>query len=106
MKLVAVKDNQRVKEFELQDGTNLVGRWDPSTGSFPEIDLEEVDTDARVSRRHALITFRPESLTLEDLGSLNGTILPGGVRATQEQRYTLKVGDTVVFGSVALIIEE
>lgn len=105
MKLVVVKGEKTGKEFELHEGTNLIGRWDPTSGSFPEIDLEEVDEEARVSRRHALLTLRPESITIEDLGSLNGTVLGDGTRAVQDQKYSVNVGDVLVFGAVALKLE-
>jgi len=37
---------------------------------------------------------------------LNGTVLPNGAKATSEQRYSLAVGDIVIFGSVALRLEK
>ena len=67
------------KVFELQAGDNLVGRWDPDSGSFPEVDMENDDAEARISRKHALIKFGDE-LTIEDIGSLNGTFVNRGQR--------------------------
>ncbi|HEY2486729.1 MAG TPA: hypothetical protein VGI36_16400, partial [Candidatus Binataceae bacterium] len=34
------------QEFPLEDGNNLVGRWDPETGAFPEVDLDADDPEA------------------------------------------------------------
>jgi len=78
MKLVLLVDGKEVGEFELGQGSNLIGRWDPVTKSFPEIDLEDFDTEALVSRRHAVLSLRDEGISLEDLGSTNGTFLSGG----------------------------
>jgi hypothetical protein len=39
-KLSVVRGGRKGQEFPLEDGNNLVGRWDPETGSFPEVDLD------------------------------------------------------------------
>lgn len=80
MKLVLLVDGIEKADFELGIGSNLIGRWDPDTKSFPEVDLEDFDTDSLVSRRHAMVTIQDGKVSLEDLGSTNGTFLIGGVR--------------------------
>ena len=56
-KLSRVRGGRKGQEFPLEDGNNLVGRWDPETGSFPEVDLDQDDPEAKISRKHALIRF-------------------------------------------------
>ena len=67
------------KVFPLQAGDNLIGRWDPDSGSFPEVDMEHDDPEARISRKHALIRMS-DKITIEDIGSLNGTFVNRGRR--------------------------
>lgn len=85
------------KVFELQAGDNLVGRWDPDSGSFPEVDMENDDPEARISRKHALIKFEAE-LTIEDIGSLNGTFVNRGQRLEPGSPVPLKDGDEIIVG--------
>ena len=85
------------KVFELQAGDNLVGRWDPDSGSFPEVDMENDDPEARISRKHALIKFGSE-LTIEDIGSLNGTFVNRGQRLEPGSPVPLKDGDEIIVG--------
>ncbi len=93
-------------EFELATGSNLIGRWDPDSKSFPEIDLEDFDKDALVSRRHAQITVGPEGVFLEDLGSKNGTFLLGGLQLEAGVRTTLAAGAEFLVGNIRLKLEE
>jgi hypothetical protein len=53
-----------------------IGRLDPISASFPDVDLTSEDgLDRGVSRRHAKITRCGREVFIEDLGSLNGTFL-------------------------------
>ena len=63
------------KEFRLGEGTNLIGRWDPDTGAFPEVDLDDEDEEAKISRKHAAIRKSGSEITIRDIGSLNGTFI-------------------------------
>ena len=74
-KLQVVRGGRKGQEFPLENGNNLVGRWDPETGAFPEVDLDADDPEAKVSRKHALIRIDSGKITIEDIGSLNGTIV-------------------------------
>ena len=85
------------KVFPLQAGDNLLGRWDPDSGSFPEIDMEHDDPEARISRKHALIRMS-DKIIIEDLGSLNGTFVNRGRRLEPGSPVTLKDGDEVIVG--------
>ena len=55
-----------------------------------------------VSRRHALLTLEPDGLTLEDMGSRNGTLMKG----VRIQRTRLRAGDEIRIGPVRLRLEE
>ncbi len=96
-KLTVMRGGTIGKEFPLQAGDNLIGRWDPDSGSFPEVDLETDDTEARISRKHALIKFG-DTITIEDIGSLNGTFVNRGQRLEPGSPATLKDGDEIIIG--------
>ncbi len=104
MKLVISRGDGKGKIFELEEGSNLLGRWDPDSGAFPEVDLEEHDVDAKVSRKHAVIIRVGEKLTLKDLESRNGTFVNRGERLKPEAEVELKVGDEIVVGKVFLTV--
>ena len=110
MKLVLVREGGD-KEFDVQEGTNLIGRWDPDASSFPEIDLEELDPDAKISRKHAMVTRSGTSLILEDLGSLNGTFAMDSSTKRESKlepgtKLSLKVGDQFVVGKLLFKVED
>jgi hypothetical protein len=96
-KLSIVRGGTVGKEFPLQGGDNLVGRWDPDSGAFPEVDLETDDPEARISRKHALICVG-EQVTIEDIGSLNGTFVNRGRRLEPGSPVVLKDGDEIIIG--------
>lgn len=96
-KLTVMRGGTIGKEFLLQVGDNLIGRWDPDSGSFPEVDLETDDIEARISRKHALIKFG-DTITIEDIGSLNGTFVNRGQRLEPGSPVTLKDGDEIIVG--------
>ncbi|MGE0823773.1 MAG: FHA domain-containing protein [Candidatus Binatia bacterium] len=85
------------KVFPLQVGDNLIGRWDPDSGAFPEVDMEHDDPEARISRKHALIKVG-EKITVEDIGSLNGTFVNRGARLEPGSPAELKDGDEIIVG--------
>ena len=79
-----------------------IGHADTSIDFVPDIDLgQDGDAAGRVSRRHAMITWRNRLPYLEDLGSgfgtrLNGTMLLIG------QAVQLKPGDHISLGGCVL----
>src|SRR5215469_5405883 len=90
------------QEFPLEDGNNLVGRWDPETGAFPEVDLDADDPEAKISRKHALIRIAEGKITVEDIGSLNGTYVNRGARLQPGTPVELKTGDEIIIGKTFL----
>jgi len=95
--LTVVRGGTVGKTFPLQVGDNLVGRWDPDSGAFPEVDLETDDPEARISRKHAFIRVG-DKVTIEDIGSLNGTFVNRGPRLEPGSPVVLKDGDEIIIG--------
>ena len=93
-------------EFLLQKDTNLVGRSDPQANIFPEVDLTRYDPDTKISRRHARIWRQGETFLVEDLGSVNGTVVfnrsDKPVRLAPHQPHILQNGDRLRLGETLL----
>ena len=102
-----MRGGRKGQEFPLEDGNNLVGRWDPETGAFPEVDLDQDDPEAKISRKHALIRFEGGKITVEDIGSLNGTYVNRQPRLMPGNPVELKTGDEIIIGKtfLKLIVE-
>ena len=92
--------------FTLEKLDNLVGRRDPQSNIFPEIDLSKYDPQTKISRRHARIWREGNNFLVEDLGSSNGTILMAGyadvVRLQPRQPHILDNGDRLRLGDTTL----
>jgi pSer/pThr/pTyr-binding forkhead associated (FHA) protein len=89
------------RRFELGQGETLIGRWDPDSGSFPEVNLEGEDSDAKVSRKHAVVLRTGDRVALRDLGSLNGTIVNNKLVPKQGE-IVLAIGDQISIGNVTV----
>lgn len=100
--LVVVTEVGDGPSFTLYEGGNLIGRWDPDTGAFPEVDLEDWDQDCQISRKHAVITSKDEALEIIDLGSRNGTVVNRVSPVPTDRALELQVGDVLQFGSVVM----
>jgi pSer/pThr/pTyr-binding forkhead associated (FHA) protein len=88
--------------FPIRGENSLIGRYDPVTGTRPEIDLTAYDTNRSVSRRHAKVTARQGGLFVsEEVGALNGTFL-NGKRLTPGKSEPIRDGDTLALGMVTL----
>lgn len=101
-KLTIVRGGRQGHEFLLENGNNLVGRWDPETGAFPEVDMEADDPEAKISRKHALIRIENGKITVEDIGSLNGTYVNRQPRLAPGNPVELKSGDEIIIGKTFL----
>jgi hypothetical protein len=97
-KLTIIRGGRQGHEFPLEAGNNTMGRWDPETGSFPEVDMEADDPEAKISRKHALIRVDGSKVTVEDIGSLNGTYVNRGQRLQPGSPVELKSGDEIIVG--------
>jgi pSer/pThr/pTyr-binding forkhead associated (FHA) protein len=89
-------------EYPISKDEAVIGRWDADNGIFPDIDLDTVDQEAKVSRRHARILFREARFFLEDLGSTNGTYINRGRRLLPGTPQALSDGDEIIVGKTFL----
>ena len=92
--------------FSLEKSENLVGRRDPQSNVFPEVDLSKYDPMTKISRRHARIWNVGGNFLVEDLGSSNGTILLGSLsdslRLQPHIPHELANGDRLRLGDTTL----
>ena len=79
-----------------------IGRADPERDITPDINLSPYSAHMLgVSRRHAVITAKDNSITVKDLGSSNGTRL-NGFALKANQPYRLRHGDEITFGRLTV----
>jgi serine/threonine-protein kinase len=92
--------------FSLDKGEILIGRRDPMSNIFPEVDLSKYDPQTKISRRHARIWREGNTFLVEDLGSSNGTVLMPIVhdsfRLSPRQPHALTNGDKIRVGDTTL----
>lgn len=81
------------REFTLGDGRHVIGRAEDNSVYIPYRNL---------SRRHAEIEVRGESVVVRDLESKNGTFVNGDRIETSELRY----GDEVTCGSASFVLRQ
>lgn len=82
----------------------VVGRAHPPTGFVPDVDLSPFNAHRKgVSREHLAITFRDHMLQVEDLRSMNGSLLNGWVLMPHEPRV-LRDGDQLILGRLSLYV--
>ena len=81
------------RRFELTEGRQLV------IGRSGGADLQV--NSPRLSRRHAAVKLEPRGLSVEDLGSANGTFVNG----QRVQQAMLRPGDIVMVGGVAIRVD-
>ncbi|HYP29545.1 MAG TPA: protein kinase [Blastocatellia bacterium] len=104
--LVVIGTSEMVKPFAIDKDNVLIGRTDPHTSIFPEIDLTMYDPETKVSRRHAKIYRQGDQFLIEDLGSVNGTIINsisgGSIRLNAKSPRVLSAGDELKLGGTTL----
>ena len=92
--------------FSIEKNDTLLGRRDPLSNIFPEVDLSRFDPQTKISRRHARIWRDGGNFLVEDLGSSNGTIiLPGAsdsYRLEPHRPHALTNGDKIRIGDTTL----
>ena len=101
-RLVVTGTTELDATFLLNKETNLVGRTDPQSNIFPDIDLSRFDPETKISRRHARIWREGDTFLLEDLGSVNGTVVNDAVRLGPRQPRPLANGDRLRLGETML----
>jgi pSer/pThr/pTyr-binding forkhead associated (FHA) protein len=93
MELVVLEGPDAGRSFSLT-AQSVIGRDPTATVHL---------TDDEVSRRHAIVTLGEGQITIEDLGSFNGTHTDDG-EVTQET--PLNVGDRIRLGRTVLELRE
>ena len=101
-KLIIQRGGKVGKEFQISGTEAMIGRWDADGGIFPDVDLDQDDPEAKVSRRHAKIQFLNNQYFIEDLGSTNGTFVNRGPRMAPGAKQPLKNGDEIIVGKTFL----
>ena len=93
------------KTFPLTGAPAVIGRYDPVTGTRPEIDLTQMDINRSVSRRHARLSLVDGTYHLtEEVGALNGTSV-NGRKLTPGKALPLASGDRIAVGMVTLLFK-
>jgi pSer/pThr/pTyr-binding forkhead associated (FHA) protein len=96
-----IEGSKRQVEAPLDRAIHL-GRVDPASNVFPEIDLTEDDVVSKsVSRRHVRILRQDNQVVVEDLGSVNGTFVNGD-RLAPYLPEILSDGDTLQLGKLLI----
>ena len=101
-KLVIERGDTPGAEFTLSGTEATIGRWDADNGVFPDVDLDQHDGEAKVSRRHARIKLVSGKYMIEDLGSTNGTYINRGRRLLPGSPQVLEDNDEVIVGKTFL----
>jgi pSer/pThr/pTyr-binding forkhead associated (FHA) protein len=82
----------------------LVGRNSEDAAGGPQLDLTRFNAAGHgVSRLHAALRYDRGQLTVEDLGSTNGTRL-NGLSLQSHVPYTLRNGDEMELGSLRVTV--
>jgi hypothetical protein len=96
-RLVIYQSKQPVYTHPIATDETLLGRFDPVSGSYPELDLTPYDADARVSRKHAYIYRQNNEFFLYPVSNagtqLNQTLVDMGAKAK------LANGDVIILAS-------
>lgn len=99
-KLVVIRGQKLNIEYPIYTGDNFIGRTDEKP---VDIDLDDQESPDRVwcSRQHARIVSDDKGLSIEDLGSQNGTFV-NRARIYPGQLRPLENGDVVQIGTVQM----
>jgi hypothetical protein len=101
-----VMDDGRELSLPTDKREIIVGREDPISGIFPEVDLTPYGGETGgVSRQHARISRSDGQWTITDLNSTNYTRVDGA-RIEPSQPVAIKSGARLQFGRVAMTFHE
>jgi signal transduction histidine kinase len=91
-KLILRREGETVDEIEMAGETMVLGR---------DRSCDVVLDDKTVSRRHARLTSKPDSVTIEDLESRNGTYVSG----KRIIKHVISPGDAIAIGGFRITFE-
>lgn len=107
-RLIAKQVGAPTPEFVIDNGSAIVGIFDPDTGPV-EIDLEGFAGDETVSRSHAEIYQEGTAWKVKDLGSTNGVFIKPAGQSRFASRITLptviNAGDEIAIAKVRLLFQ-
>jgi pSer/pThr/pTyr-binding forkhead associated (FHA) protein len=84
----------------------IVGRGDPVSNFFPDIDLNPYGAiDNGVGRRHVRVFIQGGQVLIEDMDSTNGTLL-NNQKLAARQPQPLRDGDQIVVGKLLLRFQQ
>ncbi|MBN2305596.1 MAG: FHA domain-containing protein [Anaerolineae bacterium] len=85
-----------------KDGEMIIGRQSPDSVMIPDVDLSPYHAESQgVSRLHAAITRKNDTLILSDMGSLNHTHI-NQQRLHKHEVRVLNNGDELQFGTLVV----
>lgn len=97
-------DNDQIKLVMQDSQEMIIGRTAPDSVLVPDIDLTKFNgKDMGVSRVHATLRYRDNTITITDMGSVNHTYLNGERVYPQEVRV-LRDGDELKLGRLVIKI--
>ncbi len=104
VRLYALEEDHLI-DLDPQHRDNMtLGRLDPVSGSYPDVDLSVLDGGRRgVSRQHAQLVFHHDTLSIMDLSSTNGTYI-NNKHLKPYQAYLLTDGDEICLGGLRLLV--
>ncbi len=97
-------ESERKKVIPIARFPAILGRADPHRQQRPDIDLAPYDTRRSISRLHARIWYEGGLFYIEDLGSVNKTLL-GELELVPYERQLLRRHDTIKLGLLPMIFE-
>ena len=101
---LTIGSEKRQAKFTL-DKIIRIGRLDPASNVFPELDLTHDGPTAKaISRRHAVILKQEDKVIVEDVDSVNGTFI-NGKKLKPYVPAELKDGDTLQLGTLLVMVE-
>lgn len=107
-RLIPKQAGAPVPEFVIDNGSAIVGIFDPDTGPV-EVDLEGFSGDETVSRNHAEIYQEGASWKVKDLGSTNGVFIKPAGQSRFASRITvptaINAGDELAIAKVRLLFQ-
>ena len=99
-----LSSNGVVITFKSGQNTWTIGREDPVSGVYPDVDLTPFDPEYTVSRRHAQLAVMNGQATLTSLTHTNWTRL-NGQRLAADQPTPIKAGDRIEFAHVTMTFQ-
>jgi pSer/pThr/pTyr-binding forkhead associated (FHA) protein len=100
----------RIMQLQIQlifnlEGSMVIGRAQPETSAYPDIDLGPFNAEELgVSRQHLTISLDGTRVVVVDNQSSNGTKL-NGERLRPNEAYPIRLEDELTLGTMALKVE-